>query len=71
MVLRRRGRPHHRDLDDVAGCAEGGRGALLELYGRSDQLDLRLLGSTLGLAASAVLGTTVSQLDTTPARMSP
>lgn len=55
----------------AAGCAEGGRGALLELYGRSDQLDLRLLGSTLGLAASAVLGTTVSQLDTTPARMSP
>ena len=55
----------------AVGCSEGGRGALLELYGRCDQLDLRLLGSTLGLAASAVLGTTVSQLDTTPARMSP
>ena len=55
----------------AVGCAEGSRGALLELYGRSDQLDLRLLGSTLGLAASAVLGEVVSQLDAVPARMSP
>ncbi len=55
----------------AVGCTDGGRGALLELYGRSDQLDLRLLGSTLGLAASAVLGTTISQLDTTPAKMGP
>ncbi len=53
------------------GCAEGSRGSLLELYGRADQLDLALLGSTLGLAASAVLGQVVSPTRCPDDRMGP
>ena len=55
----------------AVGCTQNGRGSLLELYGRSDEVDLPLLGSTLGLAASAVLREPVSQLSGAPTRMGP
>ena len=46
----------------AVGCTEGRQGRLLELYGHADDLDLRALGSTIGLAASALLGTTIAQV---------
>ena len=54
----------------AVGCNDGSRGSLLEVYGRSDELNLGLLGSTLGLAASAVLGRVVSQAGAAPTMMS-
>ena len=55
----------------AVGCTEGRQGRLLELYGHADDLDLRALGSTIGLAASALLGTTIAQVTGPPAKIGP
>ena len=52
----------------AVGFSQGRQGLLLELYGHADDLDLRALGSTVGLAASALLGTTIAQVASTPPR---
>lgn len=55
----------------AVGCSEGTNGSLLEMYGRSEKLDLSELGWTLGLGASAVLGAAVAQLPAETAKMGP
>lgn len=44
------------------GYTEDGHGLLLQLYGNDDDASLDLLGQTLGLAASAALRVTITQL---------
>jgi len=53
----------------AVGHTEGRQGRLLELYGHAGDLDLHLLGSTLGLAASALLGTRISEIRGPRAKM--
>lgn len=55
----------------AVGRTEGSRGFLLELYGGHDDPNVVLLGHTLALAASAVLGASIVQVSGEPARMSP
>lgn len=51
------------------GCSDGDIGSLLELYGSSEDVDLDLLGSALGVMASAVLGRVVSPVGDPSTRM--
>ena len=50
----------------AVGFSQGRQGLLLELYGHADDLNVRALGSIVGLAASALLGTTIAQVSRTP-----